>query len=48
MYMEANTRQISDYLVGMNLTALYTNIFRNKGLQEVFSIGRVQKHLRCL
>lgn len=42
MYMEANTRQISDYLVGMNLTALYTNIFRNKGLQEVFSIGRVQ------
>lgn len=42
MYMEANTRQISDYLVGMNLTALYTNIFRNKGLQDVISIGRVQ------
>lgn len=42
MYKEANTRQISDYLVGMNLTSLYTNIFRNKGLQEVFSIGRVQ------
>lgn len=42
MYKEANTRQISDYLVGMNLTSLYTNIFRNKGLQDVFSIGRVQ------
>ncbi len=42
MYKEANARQISDWLVGMNLTSLYTNIFRNKGLNEVISIGRVQ------
>ncbi|WP_323714547.1 DNA topoisomerase III (plasmid) [Mammaliicoccus sciuri] len=42
MYKEANTRQISDWLVGMNLTSLYTNIFKNKGINEVISIGRVQ------
>ncbi|MGI2256795.1 DNA topoisomerase III [Staphylococcus cohnii] len=42
MYQEANARQISDYLVGMNLTSLYSNIFRNKGINETISIGRVQ------
>lgn len=42
MYKEANARQISDWLVGMNLTSLYTNIFRQKGLNETISIGRVQ------
>lgn len=42
MYKEAKTRQISDWLVGMNLTSLYTNIFRKKGINEVFSVGRVQ------
>ncbi|MDW4404335.1 DNA topoisomerase III [Staphylococcus saprophyticus] len=42
MYQEANARQISDYLVGMNLTSLYSNIFRNKGVNETISIGRVQ------
>lgn len=42
MYKEANARQISDWLVGMNLTSLYTNIFKNKGINEVISIGRVQ------
>ena len=42
MYQEANARQISDWLVGMNLTSLYTNIFKQKGLNETISIGRVQ------
>lgn len=42
MYQEANARQISDWLVGMNLTSLYTNIFRDKGINETISIGRVQ------
>lgn len=42
MYKEANARQISDYLIGMNLSPLYTNLFRKKGVNEVFSIGRVQ------
>lgn len=42
MFKEAKTRQISDWLVGMNLTSLYTNIFRKKGVNEVFPVGRVQ------
>ncbi|MGZ9850269.1 DNA topoisomerase [Macrococcus psychrotolerans] len=43
MYQEANARQISDYLIGMNLSPLYTNLFKSNGLNnEVFSIGRVQ------
>ncbi|WP_261677106.1 DNA topoisomerase III [Staphylococcus equorum] len=42
MYQEANARQISDYLVGMNLTSFYTSIFRSKGLNDVITIGRVQ------
>lgn len=42
MYKEANTRQISDYLVGMNLSPFYSKIFQSKGVNEVFSIGRVQ------
>lgn len=42
MFKEAKTRQVSDWLVGMNLTSLYTNIFRKKGINEVFSVGRVQ------
>lgn len=42
MYKEANTRQISDYLVGMNLSPYYSNLFKSKGVNEVFSIGRVQ------
>ncbi|MGC9651086.1 DNA topoisomerase [Staphylococcus warneri] len=42
MFHEAKTRQISDWLVGMNLTSLYTNIFRKKGINEVFPVGRVQ------
>lgn len=42
MFKEANSRQISDFLIGINLTSLYTNIFREKGIDDVFSIGRVQ------
>lgn len=41
-YQEAYARQISDYLIGMNLSPLYSNLFRSQGLKEVFSIGRVQ------
>ncbi|WP_305752652.1 DNA topoisomerase [Mammaliicoccus sciuri] len=42
MYNEANARQISDYLIGMNLSPLYTKLFNKKGVNQVFSIGRVQ------
>src|SRR5699024_1680245 len=42
-YKEAQTRQIADWLVGMNLSSLYTLYMQNNGLNVVFSIGRVQK-----
>src|SRR5699024_2868791 len=41
-YKEAQTRQIADWLVGMNLSRLYTLYMQNNGLNGVFSIGRVQ------
>lgn len=42
MYEEAKARQISDWLVGMNGSRLYTLLLKAKGVQEVFPIGRVQ------
>lgn len=42
MYEEAKARQISDWLVGMNASRLYTLLLKAKGVQEVFPIGRVQ------
>lgn len=41
-YKEAQTRQISDWIVGMNTSRLYTLLLQQKGLQGVFSCGRVQ------
>ena len=42
-YIEAQTRQISDWLVGINLSRLYTLALQKKGINEgVFSVGRVQ------
>ncbi|MGD7044338.1 DNA topoisomerase 3 [Jeotgalibacillus proteolyticus] len=42
LYMEAQTRQISDWLVGMNLSRLYTLLLQKKGVDGPFSVGRVQ------
>lgn len=42
MYIEAQTRQISDWLVGMNASRLYTMLLKEKGLNETISVGRVQ------
>jgi DNA topoisomerase-3 len=42
LYNEAKTRQISDWLVGMNGSRLYTLLLQQKGLKENLSIGRVQ------
>lgn len=43
MYEEARARMVSDYLIGMNLSPLYTLKMRNLGLDNmVFGIGRVQ------
>jgi len=42
LYYEAKTRQISDWLVGMNGSRLYTLLLQQKGFGESISIGRVQ------
>ncbi|WP_093337522.1 type IA DNA topoisomerase [Salibacterium halotolerans] len=42
LYQEAQARQISDWVVGMNASRLYTLLLQKKGLQHVFSVGRVQ------
>ncbi|WP_158321027.1 type IA DNA topoisomerase [Lederbergia ruris] len=42
LYEEAKARQISDWLVGMNASRLYTLLMKKKGIQHVFPIGRVQ------
>lgn len=42
MYKEAETRSFSDWLVGMNLSRLYTLYMQNNGMKGAFSIGRVQ------
>ncbi|MCJ1907907.1 type IA DNA topoisomerase [Planococcus ruber] len=42
LYQEAKARQISDWLVGMNGSRLYSLLLQEKGIREVFAIGRVQ------
>ncbi|MDQ0300002.1 DNA topoisomerase-3 [Salibacterium salarium] len=42
LYEEAQARQISDWVVGMNASRLYTLLLKSKGLNHVFSVGRVQ------
>lgn len=41
-YEEAQTRQISDWLVGMNASPLYSLLLQEKGINSTFSLGRVQ------
>ena len=41
-YQEAQTRQIADWLIGMNGSPLYTLNLQKKGVQGTFSVGRVQ------
>ncbi|MCS9983551.1 type IA DNA topoisomerase [Weissella paramesenteroides] len=41
-YQEAQTRQISDWLVGMNGSPLYTLLLQKAGVKGIYSIGRVQ------
>lgn len=42
LYKEAQTRQISDWLIGMNGSPLYTLCLQQKGIDGTFSLGRVQ------
>ncbi|KRN74780.1 hypothetical protein IV73_GL001056 [Weissella kandleri] len=41
-YIEAQTREFSDWLVGMNASPLYSISLGKQGIKGVFSIGRVQ------
>ena len=41
-YYEAQARQISDWVVGINSSRLYTLLLQQKGIKDVFSVGRVQ------
>lgn len=42
LFYEAQARQISDWLIGLNASRLYTLHLQRKGFKEVFSVGRVQ------
>lgn len=42
LYEEARARQISDWIVGMNGSRLYTLLLQQKGFSDSLSIGRVQ------
>lgn len=42
LYREAQTRQFSDWLVGMNASRLYTLLLEQQGVRGPFSVGRVQ------
>ncbi len=42
LYQEAQARQVSDWLVGINTSRLYTLLLQKKGMRDVFSVGRVQ------
>lgn len=42
MFVEAQSRQISDWLIGMNLSPLYSLVLQEKGFRGALSIGRVQ------
>lgn len=46
MFEEAQTRQIADWLVGMNMSQLYTLLLQKQGLKgQTLSVGRVQSVL---
>ena len=41
-YEEAQARQIGDWLVGLNSSRIYTLLLKKKGINEIFSVGRIQ------
>ncbi|WP_442865191.1 DNA topoisomerase III [Alkalihalobacillus sp. CinArs1] len=42
LYFEAYARSCADWVVGINASRAYTLLFKQKGIQDVFSAGRVQ------
>lgn len=47
-YTEASTRQCSDWLIGMNISRLYSLLLQQKGLKGGYSLGRVQTPTLCM
>ena len=41
-FKEAETRQVSDWIIGMNFTRFLTLIMQKRGIDGVWSVGRVQ------
>lgn len=48
LHMEAISRAYADWLIGLNATRLYTLLMQKKGIDAVFSVGRVQTPTLCL
>ncbi|WLR43073.1 DNA topoisomerase III [Bacillus carboniphilus] len=42
LYYGALSRACADWLIGMNISRLYTLLLKEQGVKDVFSIGRVQ------
>ncbi|WP_433750962.1 DNA topoisomerase III [Falsibacillus pallidus] len=42
VYYEAYTRACADWLIGMNASRVFSILLKQKGIQDVFSAGRVQ------
>lgn len=42
LYEEAYARACADWLVGMNASRVYSILLKQKGMNDVFSVGRVQ------
>lgn len=42
IYYEALSRACADWLIGINASRIYTILLKEKGIKDVFSIGRVQ------
>ncbi|GER68074.1 DNA topoisomerase [Weizmannia acidilactici] len=42
LYHEAYARACADWLVGMNASRVYSLLLKQKGINDVFSVGRVQ------
>lgn len=42
LFYEAYTRACADWLIGMNASRIYSLLLKQKGIEDVFSAGRVQ------
>ncbi|SDN33136.1 type IA DNA topoisomerase [Alkalicoccus daliensis] len=48
LHNEAVSRAYADWVIGLNATRLYTLLMQKKGINAVFTVGRVQTPTLCL